>query len=77
MSPLEILTSESQERMLAIVEPANVDAVLALCAKWGVIATVIGEVVEGDRLIVTWHGEVVVDVPPASLADEGPVYHRP
>jgi phosphoribosylformylglycinamidine synthase II len=77
MSPLEVLTSESQERMLAIVEPAKVDEVLALCAKWGVIATVIGEVVEGDRLVVTWHGEVVVDVPPASLADDGPVYTRP
>jgi phosphoribosylformylglycinamidine synthase subunit PurL len=77
MSPLEVLTSESQERMLAIVEPAKISAALALCAKWGVIATVIGEVTEGDRLIVTWHGDVVVDVPPASLADEGPVYTRP
>ncbi len=77
MSPLEVLTSESQERMLAIVEPRHVEAVLARCAKWGVIATVIGEVVEGDRLTVTWHGEVVVDVPPGSLADDGPVYHRP
>jgi phosphoribosylformylglycinamidine synthase II len=77
MSPLEVLTSESQERMLAIVEPSNVSAVLALCDKWGVIATVIGEVAEGDRLVVTWHGEVVVDVPPASLADDGPVYTRP
>jgi phosphoribosylformylglycinamidine synthase II len=76
MSPLEVLTSESQERMLAIVEPAKVDDVLALCTKWGVIATVIGEVAEGDRLIITWHGETVVDVPPASLADDGPVYHR-
>jgi phosphoribosylformylglycinamidine synthase subunit PurL len=77
MSPLEVLTSESQERMLAIVEPGNVAAVLALCARWGVIATVIGEVTSGDRLVVTWHGEVVVDVPPASLADDGPVYQRP
>jgi phosphoribosylformylglycinamidine synthase subunit PurL len=76
MSPLEVLTSESQERMLAIVEPSKVDDVLALCAKWGVIATVIGEVAEGDRLIITWHGETVVDVPPASLADDGPVYRR-
>jgi phosphoribosylformylglycinamidine synthase II len=76
MSPLEVLTSESQERMLAIVEPSKVDEVLALCAKWGVIATVIGEVTEGDRLVITWHGETVVDVPPASLADDGPVYHR-
>ncbi len=77
MSPLEVLTSESQERMLAIVEPRHVEAVLARCAKWGVLATVIGEVVEGGRLLVTWHGEVVVDVPPGSLADDGPVYHRP
>jgi phosphoribosylformylglycinamidine synthase subunit PurL len=77
MSPLEVLTSESQERMLAIVEPPNVDAVLRLCEKWGVIATVIGEVIDGDRLHVTWHGDLVVDVPPASLADDGPVYHRP
>jgi len=77
MSPLEVLTSESQERMLAIVEPRHVEAVLARCAKWGVLATVIGEVVEGARLLVSWHGEVVVDVPPGSLADDGPVYHRP
>jgi phosphoribosylformylglycinamidine synthase len=77
MSPLEVLTSESQERMLAIVEPASVDAVLDRCAKWGVIATVIGEVTTGDRLVVTWRGETVVDVPPASLADDGPVYTRP
>jgi phosphoribosylformylglycinamidine synthase II len=77
MTPLEVLTSESQERMLAIVTPANVDEVLALCARWGVIATVIGEVTDGDHLVITWHGEVVVDVPPGSLADDGPVYHRP
>jgi phosphoribosylformylglycinamidine synthase len=42
-----------------------------------VLATAIGEVVEGDRLVVEWHGEVVVDVPPGSLADDGPVYERP
>ncbi|HTW19315.1 MAG TPA: phosphoribosylformylglycinamidine synthase subunit PurL [Mycobacteriales bacterium] len=77
MSPLEVITSESQERMLAIVAPGNVAAVLAHCAKWGVLATVIGEVTDGDRLVVTWYGETVVDVPPGSLADDGPVYHRP
>ena len=77
MAPHEVLASESQERMLAIVEPARLDALLALAAKWGVLATPIGEVVAGDRLTVRWHGEVVVDVPPASLADEGPVYERP
>jgi phosphoribosylformylglycinamidine synthase len=77
MSPLEVLTSESQERMLAIVTPDNVDEVLALCARWGVIATVIGEVTDGDHLVISWHDDVVVDVPPRSLADDGPVYHRP
>ncbi|MFP5218223.1 MAG: phosphoribosylformylglycinamidine synthase subunit PurL [Actinomycetes bacterium] len=77
MEPHEVLASESQERMLAIVEPANVPAVMAIAQKWGVLATAIGEVTEGDRLVVTWHGDVVVDVPPGSLADEGPVYERP
>jgi len=77
MLPLEILTSESQERMLAIVEPVNVDEALAVAATWGVVATVIGAVTDGGRLVVTARGEVVVDVPPASLADDGPVYDRP
>ncbi|MBV9870541.1 MAG: phosphoribosylformylglycinamidine synthase subunit PurL [Frankiaceae bacterium] len=77
MTPIEVITSESQERMLAIVEPAKVAEVLALCDKWGVIATVIGEVTDGERLVITWHGETVVDVPPRSLADDGPVYQRP
>jgi phosphoribosylformylglycinamidine synthase len=77
MEPQEILASESQERMLAIVTPENLPEVLALAEKWGVLATAIGEVTEGDRLLVSWHDQVVVDVPPASLADEGPVYERP
>jgi phosphoribosylformylglycinamidine synthase len=77
MEPHEILASESQERMLAIVTPADLDAVLAIAAKWGVLATAIGEVTDGDRLVVTWYDEVVVDVPPGSLADDGPVYNRP
>ena len=77
MDPTEVLASESQERMLAIVTPDNLDAVLAIAHKWGVIATAIGEVTEGTRLQVLWHGEAVVDVEPGSLADDGPVYHRP
>jgi phosphoribosylformylglycinamidine synthase subunit PurL len=77
MTPVEVITSESQERMLAIVRPRDVEEVLGVCARWGVLATVIGEVTDTGRLEVRWHGEVVVDVPPASLADEGPVYERP
>ncbi len=77
MSPAEVLSSESQERMCAVVAPENVDAFMAVCAKWDVLATVIGEVTDGDRLQITWHGETVVDVPPRTVAHEGPVYQRP
>jgi phosphoribosylformylglycinamidine synthase len=77
MEPWEVLVSESQERMLAIVAPDKVADVLALCKRWGVIATEVAEVDDTGRLVVEWHGEVIVDVPPASLADEGPVYERP
>src|SRR5947208_4747426 len=77
MTPVEIVMSESQERMLAIVRPEDAAEALAVCARWGVLATVIGEVTSGDRLVVTWHGEVVADVPPGTLADDGPVYDRP
>ena len=77
LTPEEILMSESQERMMAIVEPQNVEAFLAICRKWEVLATVIGEVTDGDRLIIDWHGETVVDVPPRTVAHEGPVYERP
>ena len=77
MTPAEILSSESQERMCAVVAPENVDAFMAVCRKWEVLATVIGEVTDGDRLQITWHGETVVDVPPRTVAHEGPVYERP
>jgi phosphoribosylformylglycinamidine synthase len=77
LSPEEILMSESQERMCAIVEPDKVDRFLEICEKWDVIATVIGEVTEGTRLEIFWHGEQIVDVPPRSVAHEGPTYQRP
>ncbi|WP_367134275.1 phosphoribosylformylglycinamidine synthase subunit PurL [Saccharothrix sp. HUAS TT1] len=77
MTPAEILSSESQERMCAVVRPEDMDAFMAVCAKWDVIATEIGEVTEGDRLVITWHDEVVLDVPPRTVAHEGPVYDRP
>ncbi|MBV9792756.1 MAG: phosphoribosylformylglycinamidine synthase subunit PurL [Actinobacteria bacterium] len=77
LGPPEILMSESQERMMAVVTPADVPRFLAVCAKWGVQATVIGEVTDGGRLEMTWHGETVVDIPPGTAADQGPVYQRP
>ncbi|MGI9063994.1 MAG: phosphoribosylformylglycinamidine synthase subunit PurL [Pseudonocardiaceae bacterium] len=77
MTPAEILSSESQERMCAVVTPSDVDPFMAVCGKWDVTATVIGEVTEDERLVITWQGETVVDVPPRTVAHEGPVYHRP
>jgi phosphoribosylformylglycinamidine synthase len=77
LTPEEILMSESQERMCAVVEPDKVDAFLAICEKWDVTATVIGEVTDGDRLEIYWHGEKIVDVDPRTVAHDGPVYERP
>ena len=77
LSPEEILMSESQERMCAIVTPAKVDAFMEICRKWDVEAVVIGEVTDSGRLTVEWHGELIVDVPPRSVAHDGPVYERP
>jgi phosphoribosylformylglycinamidine synthase subunit PurL len=77
LSPEEILMSESQERMMAVVEPRHLDTFMAICAKWEVEAVVVGEVTDGDRLLIDWHGERVVDVPPRSVAHDGPTYERP
>ena len=77
LSPEEILMSESQERMCAIVRPDKVDPFMELCRKWDVEAVVIGEVTDSGRLTVDWHGERIVDVPPRTVAHEGPVYERP
>ena len=77
LAPEEILMSESQERMMAVVTPENVEAFLKICAKWDVQADVIGEVTDTGRLQIDWHGERVVDVPPRTVAHEGPVYERP
>jgi phosphoribosylformylglycinamidine synthase len=77
LAPEEILMSESQERMMAVVEPGDVAGFLAICEKWDVEAVVVGEVTETGRLQIDWHGERVVDVPPRSVAHDGPTYHRP
>jgi phosphoribosylformylglycinamidine synthase len=63
--------------MLALVSPDRLDEVLAICARWGVQATPIGEVIEGDRLLFHHRGELVHDAPAASIAHDGPVYDRP
>jgi phosphoribosylformylglycinamidine synthase II len=77
MKPFEILTSESQERMLAIVRPDDVGAVRQVCAKWGLSAGAVGRLRGGDQMVVRHHGQVVAQVAAKALADEGPVYERP
>ena len=76
LTPAEILMSESQERMMAVVKPERVDAFLAICRKWDVEAVVIGEVTGDGLLTMTWRGGTVVRIPPRTAAD-GPVYQRP
>ncbi|MGJ0203124.1 phosphoribosylformylglycinamidine synthase subunit PurL [Leucobacter sp. gxy201] len=73
----EILMSESQERMMAIVRPEKLDEFLAVTAKWEVETSVLGEVTDTDRLVINWRGEEIVNVDPSTVAVDGPVYERP
>ncbi len=77
MEAYEILTSESQERMLAILHPSKLPAAQRVFEKWGLASSVVGSLVAGDMLTVRRDGEVVADLPARSLADGGPVYERP
>ena len=76
LNPAEILMSESQERMMAVVRPDNMAEFRKICEKWDVEATVIGEVTDDETLTMTWRGGTVVRIPPRTAAD-GPVYDRP
>jgi phosphoribosylformylglycinamidine synthase len=79
MEPFEVMTSESQERMLAFVTPENLDAVLAIAEKWEVRSAVIGDVNSSGRLRVleSVDGEVHADMPAGSLSEDAPLYERP
>lgn len=74
LEPFEVMVSESQERMLAVVEPDKVDAVLAICEKWETNGNVIGEVTEGNQIKIYDGGEVVGDIPVQLLVDDCPIY---
>ncbi len=77
LAPAEILVSESQERMLAVVLPEKLEAMIAVCRRWDLDATAIGTVTEGENLVARSGGEVVVDLPARLLADDAPVYDVP
>jgi phosphoribosylformylglycinamidine synthase subunit PurL len=73
----EILMSESQERMMAIVTPEKLEKFLAITTKWEVETSVLGEVNDSGRLVIRWKGETIVDVDPKTVAIDSPVYERP
>ncbi len=73
----EILMSESQERMMAIVKPEKLEGFLKVVEKWDVETSVLGEVTDTGRLVINWHGEEIVNVEPRTVAIDGPVYDRP
>ena len=77
MTAAEILASESQERMCAVVAPENVAKFREICEHWDVTCAEIGEVTEGNHLVIRHQGEVVVDAPAGTIADEAPEYDRP
>ena len=74
MEPFEVMVSESQERMLCVVEPDKLEAVLALCEKWEVEGAAIGTVTDSQRVHVTSGGQLVGDMPVRALVDDCPLY---
>jgi len=74
LEPFEVMVSESQERMLAVVEPSQLDAVVAICERWQTGAAAIGEVTDSGHLRVLDDGVEVGDVPVSALVDECPLY---
>jgi len=77
LTPEEILMSESQERMMAIVPKKDLKAFEAIVNKWEVEYSVLGEVINEPRLYINWGDEEIVNVPPRTVAHDGPVYERP
>lgn len=77
MSAYEMMLSESQERMLVVVESGKEAEAIAIFDKWGLASAVVGKVTDDSMLRLLHHGEVVAEVPVDSLAEEAPVYHRP
>src|SRR5438270_13685491 len=72
LEPFEILTSESQERMLAIVSPDKLADVREVCDRWGLQSAVVGKVVAGGGMRVSARGDAIAEVPARSLAEDGP-----
>ncbi len=77
MRPYEIMLSESQERMLMVLKPGQEGVAEAIFRKWELDFAVIGKLTPSGRMVLTWDGTAVADVPIPPLADESPEYDRP
>jgi phosphoribosylformylglycinamidine synthase len=77
MTPYEMMLSESQERMLMVLEPGREAEAEAIFRKWELDFAVIGRVTDTGHMVLTWNGEIAADIPLAPLADEAPLYDRP
>src|ERR1700761_2970873 len=77
MTPYEMMLSESQERMLMVLQPGREDFAEAIFRKWELDFAVIGHVTDTGRMVVRHHGVVEADIPLAPLNDQAPLYHRP
>src|SRR3954463_3443035 len=77
MTPYEMMLSESQERMLMVLKPGREDFAEAIFRKWELDFAVIGHVTDTGRMVLKWQGDIVADIPLASLADDAPLYERP
>ncbi|KAA5606595.1 phosphoribosylformylglycinamidine synthase subunit PurL [Roseospira marina] len=77
MTPYELMLSESQERMLMVLEPGKEPVAEAIFRKWGLDFAVIGRLTDTGRMVLTWHGDTVADLPIDPLAEAAPEYDRP
>ncbi|WP_136161198.1 phosphoribosylformylglycinamidine synthase subunit PurL [Sphingomonas flavalba] len=77
MTPYEMMLSESQERMLMVLQPGREAEAEAIFRKWELDFAVIGQVTTSGRMVLNWRGETVCDIPLAPLADSAPLYDRP
>src|SRR5690242_17149754 len=77
MTPYEMMLSESQERMLVVLKPGREAEAEAIFRKWELDFAVIGRVTDTGRMVLTFNGETVCDIPLGPLADEAPSYDRP
>ena len=77
MNPYELMLSESQERMLIVLKPGREEMARKIFEKWELDFAVVGHLTDTERMVLTWHGDVVANIPIPPLVTEAPMYERP